>query len=331
MNWNKKNVLITGMTGFLAPHIARTLLNNNTNIHIVGCIHDSKKNSFCKMEGIDQRISIAVVDINVIDRIKEVIANYEINYIFHCAANSIIKSCVKDPVGAFKTNIIGTANVLEAARQIGGVDGIMCMESDKSYGSFKKNDLPYLEEHPIKPMNVYEISKACSGLVANAYSNNYGIPVFTIRAANLYGPGDTNLSRIIPGSILRILNGGSPVLYSGVAGYVREFLYIEDASQAIVKLMEKIDISKSNVFNIGSNSVHRIDEIMDIIVGKFPSKIKVKIENKDPLYKEIEEQYLDYSKLMKIIPEYSPRSILEGLDPTIKWYTTHFNSMPIPS
>ena len=75
-------------------------------------------------------------------------------------------------------------------------------------------------------MNVYEVSKACSGLVVKAYSNNYGMPAFSVRAANLYGPGDTNLSRIIPGSILRILNGVSPVLYSGVTSYVREFLYV---------------------------------------------------------------------------------------------------------
>jgi len=329
MNWENKNVLITGMAGFLAPHIAKVLLNSNANI--VGCVHDSKKNSYCEMEGIDKRISIAVVDINDIDRIKEVIANYEINYIFHCAANSIVKSCVKDPIGAFKTNIIGTANILEAARLIGGVEGIMCMESDKSYGSIEKNELPYLEEHPIKPVNVYEVSKACSGLIANAYSNNYGLPVFTVRAANLYGPGDNNLSRIIPGSILRILNGNSPFLYSGVASYVREFLYVEDASKAIVKLMERIDLSRSNVFNIGSNSIHRIDEMMNIIVGKFPEKIKVNMVDKDPLFKEIEEQYVDYTKLMNIVPEFSPRPIEEGLDPTIDWYKTHFKDLSVPS
>ena len=329
MNWENKNVLITGMAGFLAPHIAKILLKSNANI--VGCVHDLKKNSFCEMEGIDKKISIAEVDINNIDRIKEVLANYEIDYIFHCAANSIVKSCVKDPIGAFKTNIIGTANILEAARLIGGVDGIMCMESDKSYGSFDKNDLPYLEDHPIKPVNVYEVSKACSGLIANAYSNNYGLSVFTVRAANLYGPGDNNLSRIIPGSILRILNGNSPFLYSGVASYVREFLYVEDASKAIVKLMERIDVSKSNVFNIGSNSIHRIDELMDIIVDKFPSKIKVNIVDKDPLFKEIEEQYVDYTKLMNIVPEFSPRPIEEGLNPTIDWYKTYFKDLSIPS
>lgn len=329
MDWKNKNVLITGMGGFLAPHIAKILLNSNANI--VGCVHDLKRNSFCETEGIDKKISIAEVDINDIDRVKEVLANYEVNYIFHCAANSIVKSCVKDPVGAFKTNIIGTANILEAARLIGGIEGVMCMESDKSYGSFDKNDLPYLEDHPIKPVNVYEVSKACSGLIANAYSNNYGLPVFTVRAANLYGPGDNNLSRIIPGSILRILNGNSPFLYSGVASYVREFLYVEDASKAIIKLMENINLSKANVFNIGSNSIHRIDEMMDIIVSKFPDNIKVNIVEKDPLFREIEEQYVDYSKLMKIFPEFAPRSIQDGLDPTIEWYKGHYRNMPVPS
>ena len=331
MNWNKKNVLITGMSGFLAPHIAKTLLQNNPSIHIVGSIHDIKKSAFYKMNKIDSNISIAEVDINDIVRIKEVLNNYDIDFIFHCAANSIVGSCVKDPVGAFKTNIIGTANILEAARLVGGVKGIMCMESDKSYGSFEKNDLPYKEDHPIKPKNVYEVSKACSGLIAQAYSNNYEIPVFTVRAANLYGPGDTNISRIIPGSILRILNHESPILYSGVADYVREFLYVEDAAIAIIKLMENIELSKSSIFNIGSNSIFRMDEIMNIITEKFSSKIKVKIVEKDLLYKEIKEQYVDYSKLMRIFPEYSPRSMMDGLDPTIDWYKDNFDKLPRPN
>ena len=160
---------------------------------------------------------------------------------------------------------------------------------------------------------------------------NYEIPVFTVRDANLYGPGDTNISRIIPGSILRILNHESPILYSGVADYVREFLYVEDAAIAIIKLMENIELSKSSIFNIGSNSIFRMDEIMNIITEKFSSKIKVKIVEKDLLYKEIKEQYVDYSKLMRIFHEYSPRSMMDGLDPTIDWYKDNFDKLPRPN
>ena len=140
MDWKNKNVLITGISGFFAPYIAKQLSLQGANV--VGGFHDEKQYSYCKMSKLHQSITLANVDINDIDRVKEVICNYEIQYIFHCAANAIVRTCVHNPIGAFTTNIMGTANILEAARSVGGVKGIMCMESDKSYGSFEKNNLP---------------------------------------------------------------------------------------------------------------------------------------------------------------------------------------------
>jgi CDP-glucose 4,6-dehydratase len=327
VEWNKKNVLITGVGGFLAPHIAKLLVEKGANI--VGTLHDSKKDNFLSIEGLDDLITTAVVDINDFDRVKEVIANYEIDYIFHCAAHSIVRTCINNPIGAFQANIIGTANILEAARQVGGVSGVMCMESDKSYGSFDKNDLPYKEDQQIKPTNVYEVSKACSGLISDAYSHNYNLPIFSVRAANLYGPGDMNISRIIPGSILRLISGGKPILYSGVANYVREFLYVTDATNAIVSLMENIDLTKSNVYNIGSNSIHNISEVLKILADKFPDNSGIEIVEKNSMFKEIEEQYVDYSKLQSIVSEYNPRSLQDGIEETIEWYSLHSSKFVI--
>ena len=190
--------------------------------------------------------------------------------------------------------------------------------------------MPYNEEQGVKPTNVYEVSKACSGLIAAAYMHNYNIPIFTIRAANLYGPGDMNISRLIPGSILRLLNNDSPVLYSGVASYIREFLYVDDAADAIVQLMENIEITKSEIFNIGSNSIYKISEVLDMIAQKFPNGPSVKIVQKNTLFKEIEEQYVDYSKLTKIVSGYSPRVLDEGLDETIEWYKKHYKNITVP-
>jgi CDP-glucose 4,6-dehydratase len=329
LNWNNKNVLITGIYGFLAPHIAKNLISKGANI--IGGYHDIKKYSFCSIDKIDKLITLADMDINNIDRVKEIISNYEIDFIFHCAAHSIVRTCVRNPVGAFSTNIMGTVNVLEAARQVGGVKGIMCMESDKSYGSFESNNLPYKETQGIKPTNVYEVSKACSGLITNAYSNNYDMPVFTVRAANLYGPGDMNISRLIPGTILRILGDKSPILYSGVADYIREFLHVEDAVIGMVGLMEQIDKSRSNIFNIGSSSIHTISDVMNIVLKSMNKEIEVQIIEKDPLFKEIKEQYVDYDKLQSIVSNYSARTIEQGLVDTIEWYSNHYDQLPVPS
>jgi len=328
ISWTKKNVLITGMSGFFAPHIAEKLINLGANV--VGTVHD-KKTSYAKLSGIEAKIAICQADINDLDRLKEIITNYEIDYIFHCAANSIVRYCANNPVGSFQTNIMGTANLLEAARLSCTVKGIMCMESDKSYGSFDVDDLPYKEDQCIKPSNVYEVSKACSGLIATAYANNYSLPVFTIRAANLYGPGDANTSRLIPGSIMRLLHGENPVLFKGVANYIREFLYVGDAAYAVVKLMEKIDITKSQIINLGSAEVHRVENVIDILCSKIDPKIKPIIKEKQGSFIEIEEQYVDFSKLKGLVENYKPTDLDTGLKLTIDWYREFSDKLPRPS
>jgi len=327
-SWNKKNVLVTGISGFLAPHIAEKLSNLGANV--IGSVHDYKKIDYGKITGLYEKITVAQADINDLTRLEEIVANYEIDYIFHCAANSIVRQCATNPVGCFQTNIIGTMNVLEAARRVGGVKGIACMESDKSYGSFDPEDLPYKEGQAIKPTNVYEVSKACSGLIAEAYSNNYEIPVFTIRAANLYGPGDMNMSRLIPGSIMRLFYKESPVLYSGVAKYIREFLYVSDAADSLIALMEKIDITKSNIYNLGSGEIHKIEDIIKLICKKIDPSIEHVVVEKSNLFKEIEQQYLDIEKVKSVIDNYKTLSLDEGIDRTIEWYRKYENKIPRP-
>lgn len=328
--WNKKNVLVTGVSGFLGPHIAEKLEQMGANV--IGTIRDGKKISYAKIVGLsDGKITIASADINNLARMQEIITNYDIEYIFHCAANSIVRQCASNPIGCFSTNIIGTANILEASRIVGGVKGIMCMESDKSYGSFDASDLPYKEGQAIKPKNVYEVSKACSGLIAEAYSHNYSLPVFTIRAANLYGPGDTNTSRLIPGSTTRLLFGEQPMLYEGVASYIREFLYVDDAAKTVIKLMELIDHTKSHVINLGSGDVYMIRDVIDILCKKIDSSIEPRIVKKDDKFKEIEQQYLDFDKLKSFIPDYQTIEIDEGIDRTIAWYSKYKNEIPRPA
>lgn len=324
--WMGKKVLLTGITGLLAPHIGVRLANLGATV--VGTYHDEKPFTYLSTAAERGRITLAQCDINSLPRLQELISTYEIDFVFHCAAQSIVRQCVTNPIGAFATNIIGTANVLEAARLVGGVSGIMCMESDKSYGSFDEADLPYREGQVLKPHNVYEVSKACSGLIADAYSNNFEMPVFTIRAANLYGPGDLNVSRLIPGSVLRLLQGRPPVLYSGVSEYIREFLYVTDAADAIINLMERIDDTRGHVFNLGSGCTVSISDLLQIIIQRVRPGCSPRVIDRDAFFKEISKQYVSFEKLKGVLPEYQPRGLLEGLEPTIEWYRENLLRFP---
>lgn len=311
-------VLVTGASGFLGPHIIAELLKRGANV--VGLDHDIKRFSYLQLEGLDRQIDMASGNITDLEDMNRVVGDYEVRYVFHCAADAIVRKCATDPVGAFRTNIMGTARLLEACRLVGTVKGVMCMESDKSYGSFDPKDLPYREDQALKPSNVYEVSKACAGLVAKAYDNNYDLPTYTIRGANLYGPGDMNLSRLIPGSILRILDGEPPVLYGGVENYIRELIYVKDGASAIVQLMEKIEHTRGHAINVGSGSTHRVGDVISEVCRAMGSSLEPRIVEREVRFKEIEKQWLDLTKLRGFLPDFSPADLEEGLAETVEWY-----------
>ena len=314
---SEKNVLVTGASGFLGGHVVERLLARGSSV--VGLVHDLHKDNYVNFQGLPINHWVQG-DITNLRSISRIIADYEIEYIFHLAADPIVRKCVLDPLGCFETNIMGTAIVLQAALEIGTVKGILCMESDKSYGSFDSKDLPYREDQALKPSNVYEVSKACAGLIAKAYDSNYDLPTFTVRGANLYGPGDMNLTRILPGSILRILSGEPPVLYNGVSNYIREFIYVGDAAEICCLLMEKIDETRGQPFNLGSGETFRIGDLMSQICETLGTNLRPQIVDKGSSFKEIEKQWLDLSKLRRFISNYEYVKMLDGLHMTVEWY-----------
>lgn len=313
-----RSVLVTGASGFLGGHVVEALLGRGA--EVVGLVHDTHKDSYLNFESLPVQ-HLAQGDITDLQSMSRVLADYEVEFVFHLAADPIVRKCALDPLGCFETNIMGTAVVLEACRSIGTVQGVLCMESDKSYGSFDAEDLPYQEDQALKPTNVYEVSKACAGYIAKAYDHNYDVPTFTIRGANLYGPGDMNLSRLIPGSILRILNGESPVLYGGVADYIREFIYIGDAAEICVQLMEKIDETRGNPINLGTGDTHRVGDLMSQLCQVMETTLEPEIVEKAQNFKEIEKQWLDLTRLRSFIGDYQCVSIEEGLRKTVDWYS----------
>lgn len=324
--FKNKNILITGASGFLGGHTCEQLVQMNANVTLL--FNDYKMNNYVFNRKLDKKVNIVYSDINASDKISEIISKYEINYIFHYAANSIVKKCVDEPLNAFRTNILGTATLLEACKKnIDQIDGFLCMESDKSYGSFDEKDLPYKEDQPIKPKHIYEVSKACAGMVSMSYYHNFDLPVFIVRAANLYGPGDFNLSRIVPKTIYNINNNLDPILYEGVGSYIREFLYVEDAASIIIQLMSMIKEIKGQIINIGSGEKISINDFMNLLIKISNKKVKIKLEKKDILFKEIEKQYLDIEKFKRILPEFQITKLEFGLSKTFNWYLNYFNNL----
>ena len=309
-----KHVLITGGTGFLGSYLAKRLVNQVDSVTIV-TLNVRQKTSL-KALGIDMhKVNLVQGDIRDYNFICLLFNEYEFDTVFHLGALSEVKKCQPNPKLAFETNVMGTINVLEAARLYGNVKAIAVSSSDKAYGSGK---LPYVESLPMEGRGVYEVSKSCTDLIARSYFYNYNLPVVVTRCSNLYGGLDMNMSRIIPNTIRLALKGESPVIWKGSEKATREFLYVEDAVDGYMSIVNNIEKTKGEAFNIGSGEVISIENLVNMILGKIDKNLKITYESKS--FPEITNQYLDSSKIKNLTGWVHSTNLSDGLDVSIKMY-----------
>jgi len=229
--FQEKNILITGINGFVGSHLARALEEKGAKVW--GISRSVKKGNIIKANIIDY------------SKINEIIEEKKIVMCFHLAAESLVESGQEDPYHTFKTNIIGTINILEAARK-NNLERVIIASSSHVYGD---NPLPYKEDYPPKPSRPYETSKTSIDLIAQSYADTFGLPVLISRFSNIYGPGDFNFNRLIPKTIKSALSDENPQMWGG--GAVRDYIYIDDAVDGYLKLavLPISSLEKNRIFN----------------------------------------------------------------------------------
>jgi len=313
-----KNVLITGGTGFLGSYMAKRLVKEADSVTIV-TLNVRQKTSLKALDIDMSKVNVVQGDIRDFEFIKLLFNEYEFDTVFHLGALSEVKKCQPNPKLAFETNVMGTVNVLEAARLYGKVKAIAVSSSDKAYGS---GEVPYKENYPMAGKGIYEVSKSCTDLVARSYYLNYDMPVFVTRCSNLYGGADMNMSRIIPNTIRLALEGKSPMIWKGSEKAVREFLYVEDAIDAYLSLVNNIDKVKGEAFNIGSGEVTTIEDIVNMILSKIDKDLTIDYQEKD--FPEITAQYLSCDKIKSFTGWEATTSLEEGITNSIDMYKNIF-------
>jgi CDP-glucose 4,6-dehydratase len=256
-----------------------------------------------------------------IDLIRRSLAEYAIDTVFHLAAQAIVINAKLDPVLTFETNIKGTWNMLEAAQQC-GVRQFVMASSDKAYGP--SPNLPYLETHPLRGTNPYDVSKSCADLISTMYAKTYRLPMCVVRCANLFGGGDLNFSRTIPGVIQATLKG-EPFVIRSDGKFVREFLYVKDAATAYLRVAEALAADRSltgEAFNFGTGARLTTLELADMVLRTLGRPdLKPIVQNQPSV--EVKEQYLSSEKARTAlgwIPQYT---FAEGLAETIDWYRNY--------
>ena len=314
-----KNVLITGGTGFLGSYIAKRLVNQADSVTIV-TLDVRQKTTLKALDVNMKKINLVKGDIRDFNFINLLFNEYEFDTVFHLGALSEVKKCQPNPKLAFETNVMGTINILEAARLYGNIKAIAVSSSDKAYGS---GALPYIESLPMEGKGIYEVSKSCTDLIARSYFYNYDLPVVVTRCSNLYGGCDMNMSRIIPNTIRLALNGQSPMIWKGSEKATREFLYVEDAVDAYLSLIENIDTTKGEAFNIGSGEVIDIEKLVNMILSKIDKSLHINFQTKS--FPEITHQYLDSSKIGKYTNWTHTTNLSQGLDESIEIYKRYYN------
>ena len=314
--WLDRPVFVTGCTGFLGSWLTIALVEAGA--AVVGLIRDEVPFSNLRRSGCQDRIAVVRGDVTDYALIERTLNEYEIDTVFHLAAQTIVPIANRAPLSTFETNIKGAWTVLEAARRSPKITRVALASTDKAYGVQDK--LPYTEDAPLLGCYPYDVSKACADLIARTYVATYDLPVAVTRCANLFGGGDLNWSRIVPGTIRSVIRGERPIVRSDGTP-LHDYLYVQDAVHAYLTLAERLDAPgvKGEPFNFGMDDPKSVLEMVQAIiaVSDHPQLEPVVLADAP---NEIQAQYLDSSKANRVLG-WAPRYWLEdGLREAMQWY-----------
>jgi CDP-glucose 4,6-dehydratase len=315
--WSGRSVLVTGATGLVGSWLAPRLVGLGANVSIL--VRDWDPQSELMRGGAVSRCRVVSGRLEEAADLERALVEHEIDSVFHLGAQTLVGPALRSPLATFEANVRGTYNLLEACRrQEGRVKRILVASSDKAYGDSAV--LPYTEEMPVKGQHPYDVSKSCSDLLTQCYANTYGLPVGIARCGNIYGGGDLNWSRIVPGTIRLVLDGQPPVLRSD-GTFVRDYLYVKDVVDAYLALadgIERTDVS-GEAFNFSPQRPLTVFEITGTLL-KLLGRQDLEPVVLNEARAEIHDQYLDSAKAFRLLG-WKPRWDLEaGLTETIAWY-----------
>lgn len=316
MQWKNTTVFVTGCTGLLGSWMCKELINRRASV--VGLIRDWVPESVLINDRYIDKMNIVRGDVTDFYTVERVMNEYEVDTVFHLAAQTIVEIANRNPLSTFETNIKGTWNVLEASRRVPTVKKIIIASSDKAYGD--QPVLPYHETTPLQGSHPYDVSKSCADLIAKTYHTTYGTPVCITRCGNFYGGGDLNFNRLVPGTIRALVNDEQPVIRSD-GSYIRDYFYVEDAVHAYLHLAEKMNDANihGEAFNFSNELQITVLELVKKIISLLGKK-NVQPRVLGTARNEIIHQSLSAEKARKML-NWAPKYTLdEGLKKTIDWY-----------
>ena len=335
-NWKNKKVLITGVTGFVGGNLVAKLYHCGATIF--GLSRNKNPVCYLNQEGYNDKIQLINGDLSDHQFLCNTITELQIEVIYHLAAQVEIGIGLTNPFLTFETNVRGTYNLMEACRisKLGGhnIQAIIVASSDKAYGEYPVEKMPYKEDYPLLPQFPYDTSKACADLICKSYAiDRYSLPIVITRFSNIYGPGQMNFSAIVPDSIRSGLQFSTFIPRSD-GSMVRDFIYAEDVADLYMRiavgLIEEPNRLRGHIFNAGSNSPINMRTLITKIYNQLENQDGLKIildQMKGKITTgEISHQHMSFEKVFEFFGWQPSHNIDSGLKKTINWFRIFFEN-----
>jgi CDP-glucose 4,6-dehydratase len=318
--WQDRPTLVTGATGLVGGWLVKRLIQAGADV--VCLVRDHIPQSMMVRDGLTDHVKIVRGDLRDQTGLERALGEFEIDTVFHLAAQTIVGIANRNPISTFETNIQGTWALMEACRRSPRVRSIVVASSDKAYGD--QQHLPYDETTPLHGTHPYDVSKSCADLIAQTYAVSYDSPVIITRCGNFYGGGDLNWNRIVPGTIRSIMRGERPVIRSD-GKFIRDYFYVEDGAHAYMTLAEQLAAKPElagQAFNFSNEIQVTVLELVWKILKIMGSPLEPDVRNEAS--NEIIHQYLSARKAKELLGWRPLFELDEALATTVSWYQEFF-------
>lgn len=322
--------LVSGGHGFVASHLARALLERGDAVRVLDRPEPrladvgGPRRSGLDLLGIRNEVELVEADLRDAAAVGAAVAGSD--SVFHLAAQTIVGVARESPLETFEVNVRGAWHVFEACRSH-EVERVVFASSDKAYGSSPQ--LPYREDLPLRAAYPYDASKAAADVIARSYAHAYGVPLAVTRFANVYGGGDLNFSRLVPETVVAVLDGRRPVIRSD-GSPERDFLHVADAVSAYLAIAEALgaDGAVGEAFNAGGERPHSVREVVELIADIAGAGVDPDFRGAGNPDGEIDRQFVDSTKLRELTGWRPQVDLRDGLHRTLEWYREHPEARP---
>ena len=300
-----KSIAITGATGLLGSHLSNYYLSLGWDVFVL------LKDEHSRTQ-LSDKVNKVYGSINNKTDIDFFIEKSRPDYFVHLAAQTQAYDSIKYPYNTFYTNLVGTLNVLESLREYKECKSTIVASSDKAYGELTKDE--YFEDHILNGIYPYDASKSITDIICNSYRNTYNMPVVTTRACNIYGTGDNNIQRLIPG-VVRAFKDGSLFTIRNGGRDIREYINVNDVVSAYDKILAYGEtVNNIPSFNISSGERYSTLEVFDLIQHSIGENVNHEIIESDGF--EIKKQFMNSYLLQEKTgwkPEYTMKDSMKDI------------------